>query len=50
MELRPKVIHTVGLVAEVEFVSTGDHPYTGVFKGCSNAILRISLAKVIFFI
>lgn len=42
---RQKYIHSVGSVGKAEFVSTGDHPYTGVFKGASHGIIRISLAQ-----
>jgi len=41
---RKKLIHTVGTVAKTEFISTGDHSYTGVFKGCQNVLLRPSIA------
>lgn len=42
--LRPKLIHTVGLTANVAFKSNGKHPFTGIFKGADNGILRLSLA------
>ena len=42
---RKKLIHTVGRVAKTEFISTKDHPYTGIFEGCSNVLLRASVAK-----
>lgn len=42
---RKKLVHTVGLVAHVDFISNGAHPYTGIFKGGKNAIFRASLAK-----
>lgn len=45
LETRPKLIHSVGLVAEAKWVSTGNHPYTGVFKGCDNVLIRLSSAK-----
>jgi len=41
-----KLIHTVGTVGKTEFISTGDHAYTGVFKGCKNVLLRPSIAHV----
>jgi len=44
-EVRPKLIHSVGLVAEGSFISNGQHNYTGVFKGADNIILRISTAR-----
>jgi len=28
---RIKYIHSVGVVSKVKFVSTGSHPYTGIF-------------------
>lgn len=42
---RTKYIHSVGNVAKVNFVSSGDHPYTGVFRGATQGIARLSLAK-----
>jgi len=42
---RKKLIHSVGVVAAIEWKSVGDHPYTGVFKGSEHAIIRMSLAK-----
>jgi len=42
---RRKYIHSVGSVGKVEFVSNGEHPYTGIFQGASHGIIRISLAK-----
>jgi hypothetical protein len=44
LETRKKLIHTVGPIAKVEFVSTGNHPYTGLFTGASYGYLRFSLA------
>lgn len=41
---RPKLIHSLGMTAEFEFKSNGNHPYTGIFKGADNGILRFSLA------
>lgn len=41
---RKKLIHTVGVVGLVEFQAV-NNPYTGVFQGCSHAILRLSVAK-----
>jgi hypothetical protein len=35
----------VGSIAKVKWVSTGDHPYTGVFKGSDQAYARLSLAR-----
>ena len=42
---RKRLIHTVGLVAKAKYVSTGDHDYTGVFQGCENVMIRLSMAK-----
>merc|ERR1719481_383667 len=41
---RKKFIHSVGSVASVEFVSTGYHPYTGLFTGAKHGVMRVSLA------
>jgi len=41
---RQKYIHSVGNVAKVEWVSTDDHPYTGLFRGAAHGIARLSLA------
>ena len=43
-DYREKLIHSVGVVGTVEWKSVGSHPYTGVFKGSNNAIIRLSLA------
>jgi len=42
---RKKYIHTVGTVGQVEWKNLGDHPYTGIFEGASQGIVRFSLAK-----
>jgi len=42
---RNKYIHTVGAVGQVEWRSQGEHPYTGIFEGASQGIVRFSLAK-----
>jgi len=45
---RNKYIHSVGVVGRVEFIANPDktiNPYTGVFKGCSHVIMRLSCAK-----
>lgn len=44
MLTRPKLIHTVGLTAGITFESTGDHAYTGIFKGVDFGICRFSAA------
>lgn len=42
---RKKFIHSVGATAKVSFVSNGKHKYTGLFKGASSGLLRLSAAK-----
>lgn len=42
---RNKYIHSVGNVGQIEWKSVGSHPYTGVFKGSKNALIRASLAS-----
>jgi len=42
---RKKYIHTVGAVGKVEWRSVGDHPYTGIFQGARQGIIRLSLAR-----
>lgn len=42
---RKKLIHTVGVVGKVEWKSVGSHPYTGVFTGAQNCLIRMSLAS-----
>ena len=39
-----KYIHTVGAVAKVSLETTGNHPFTGIFKGSDNGLLRLSSA------
>jgi len=41
---REKYVRPVGVVAPVKFVSNGQHPYTGVFKGNELGIVRLSLS------
>jgi len=41
---RSKLIHTVGSMGEVTWTSTGNHPYTGLFKGSDKCFARMSLA------
>lgn len=41
---RTKYIHSIGVHAKVKFVSTGNHPYTGIFKGANYGIVRLSAA------
>jgi len=45
LEERPKVIHTVGVIAKAQWISTGNHTYTGIFKGSNACFLRASHAK-----
>jgi len=42
---RTKFIHTVGSVGTVEFISSGDHPYTGLFTGAKHGLMRVSLGE-----
>lgn len=42
---RKKLIHTVGGVVKAQFISTNDHFYTGIFEGCNNVLIRLSIAK-----
>lgn len=39
---RVKVLHATGVVGLFEFVSSGNHPFTGSFKGTDHGIFRIS--------
>jgi len=41
---RDKLIHTVGVIGQVSWVSQGNHPYTGLFKGADKCFARMSLA------
>merc|ERR1711936_503544 len=41
---RNKYIHTVGTVGQVEWRDLGSHPYTGIFQGATQGIVRFSLA------
>jgi len=40
-----KYIHSVGSLAQAEFVAEAGSPYTGVFQGAKNVLVRISTAK-----
>merc|ERR1711936_104425 len=42
---RNKYIHTVGTVGQVEWRDLGSHPYTGIFQGATQGIVRFSFAK-----
>ena len=39
---RKKLIHSVGVVGKVKFISDGNHPYTGIFKGADYGVIRLS--------
>lgn len=41
---RTKYVHTVGMVGGIAFVSSGDHPYTGLFRGADHGLIRLSSA------
>ena len=43
--LRKKLIHTVGVIAQGELVVDPSNPYTGVFEGVNNVLIRLSIAK-----
>ena len=40
----PKRIHGVGFTGAVEMVSSGDHPFTGLFQGAPFGVIRFSTA------
>ena len=42
---RKKYIHTVGAVGQIEWRNLEEHPYTGIFEGAGQGIVRFSLAK-----
>ena len=42
---RNKYIHSVGTVAKCKFVSSGQHPFTGIFEGADHGIVRLSVAQ-----
>jgi len=41
---RTKYIHSVGTVGKVKFVSSGNHPFTGVWEGAQHGLIRLSSA------
>jgi len=46
LERRPKLIHSVGVIAMANWVAQPGTPYTGVLGfGCKNLIIRLSLAR-----
>jgi len=44
LSTRKKYIHSVGSTGKVRFVSSGSHPFTGIFKGADYGIIRLSSA------
>ena len=42
---RIKYIHTVGSCAKVNFESADNHPFTGMFKGATNCIIRVGATR-----
>ena len=43
---RNKLVHQQGVVGKVEYISVGDHPYTGMFTGAKHGIIRLSNANL----
>ncbi|MBF0313832.1 MAG: hypothetical protein HQK50_08625 [Oligoflexia bacterium] len=41
---RAKFIHTYGTVAQVDFIPTFNHPYTGMYQTGASGLVRLSLA------
>ena len=39
---RNKLVHQQGVVAQAEFISNGEHTYTGVFEGSDSILIRMS--------
>eukprot|EP00760_Papus_ankaliazontas_P001468 PhM_4_TR10484/c1_g1_i2/m.18827 len=42
---RPKLTHTVGVIAPCKWVSHKNHEYSGLFNGAANGFMRFSLAR-----
>jgi hypothetical protein len=42
---RLKFIHAIGSVAQAEFIAVKKTPYSGIFEGAKNVLLRISLPR-----
>ncbi|KAJ3415117.1 hypothetical protein HDV05_005525 [Chytridiales sp. JEL 0842] len=42
---RPKLIHSVGATFKATFIPAKNTPYTGVFQGSANSIVRLSLGS-----
>ena len=43
-QCRKKTLHSQGSVAQMQWVSLGNHPYTGMFKGGDTGFIRLSVA------
>jgi len=41
---RQKLVHSVGCVGKCQYISLGEHPYTGLFKGMPHGLIRLSMA------
>uniref|UniRef100_A0A7S1PY99 Uncharacterized protein n=1 Tax=Alexandrium catenella TaxID=2925 RepID=A0A7S1PY99_ALECA len=44
-EPRGKWIHNIGVTGGIRFIGSGNHHYTGLFKGAEHGIIRLSVAK-----
>jgi hypothetical protein len=44
LRTRTKYIHSVGVVGKVKFISSGSHPFTGVWTGAQHGLVRLSSA------
>jgi hypothetical protein len=44
-----KMIHCKGVVAQCEFISVGEHSYTGLFRGGSQGLVRLSITQKVDF-
>jgi len=42
---RVKAIHSVGWVGQFTFVGDSNTPYTGIFEGSNQGLIRFSMAK-----
>jgi hypothetical protein len=46
LDRRPKLIHSIGVIADARWLPVSNNRgYTGVFTGCDNLYVRLSLAK-----
>lgn len=43
-DYRSKPIHPIGVVGSVELVSSGKHPFTGIFTGANHGLIRMAAA------